>query len=163
MRFRATYIVLVAVAALVAGCGGSNNGSTLASTTPPGTTAPTTSAGAPSFASAGHCADLSGLAAKYAQAVSAAASGGHYNLQTAVSAYQALANAAPAEIRPDVQVVAQAFASFASALSKVGYTPGKVPTAAQRAGIQRAIQAFNSPTLRAAGQRLKVWGRQHCG
>src|SRR5437016_6893713 len=80
MRFRATSIVLVAVAALVAGCGGSNNGPTLASTTPPGTTAPTTSAGAPSFASAGHCADLSGLAAKYAQAVSAASSGGHYNL-----------------------------------------------------------------------------------
>jgi len=162
MRFRATSVLLVAVTALVAGCGGSGNAPTSSPTTAPASSASSSASGGTSFASSTNCGDLRSLAAKYSQAVSAAFSGGHYNLQTAVSAYQSLANAAPAEIRPDLQVVAQAFASFASALTKAGYTPGKVPTASQRAAIQRAVQAFNSPQLRAAGQRLTAWGRTHC-
>lgn len=169
MRRRATPIVLVAVFAIVAGCGSSTKTSTSAATTTPTTTsasttsASTTSAAAPSFASTTNCQQLAGVGAKFAQAMSAAARGGKFDLQTAVSAYQALASAAPAQIRPDVQTMAQAFSSFAAALSKAGYVPGKVPTPAQVAGVTAAAQAFSQPKLRAAGQRLTAWAHQNCG
>ena len=164
MRFRAMSILLVVVVAIVAGCGGSNKTATSAATTAPSTTsATTTSAGVPSFASATNCQQLAGVGAKFAQAMSGATSGGKLDLQTAVNAYQALASVAPAQIRPDLQVMAQAFSSFAAALSKAGYTPGKVPTAAQIAGVQTAAQVFSQPRLRAAAQRLSVWAHQNCG
>ena len=102
------------------------------------------------------------MATKFAQAMSAATRGGKYDLQTAVSAYQALAVAAPAQIRPDVQVMAQAFSSFAAALTKAGYVPGKVPTPAQLAGVTAAAHVFSQPKLREAGQRLEAWARQNC-
>jgi len=103
------------------------------------------------------------VGAKFAQAMSATSRGGKFDLQTAVSAYQALASAAPAQIRPDVQLMAQAFSSFASALSKAGYVPGKVPSPAQIAGVTTAAKVFSQPKLRAAGQRLSVWAHQNCG
>jgi hypothetical protein len=164
MRFRAMPIGLVAVVVIVAGCGGSKTTATSAATKAPSTTsASRTSAAAPSFASATNCQQLAGVGAKFAQAMSAATRGGKYDLQTAVSAYQGLASAAPAQIRPDVQLMAQAFSSFAAALSKAGYVPGKVPTAAQIAGLQSATKIFSQPKLRAAGQRLSAWAHQNCG
>jgi hypothetical protein len=162
-------MVLVAVAAIVAGCGGSNNTTTSAATKAPSTTsasttsAATTSAAVPSFASATNCQQLVGVGAKFAQAMSAATTGGKLDLQAAVSAYQGLASAAPAQIRPDVQVMAQAFSSFAAALSKAGYTLGKAPTPAQMAGVQTAAKMFSQSKLRAAAQRLSVWAHQNCG
>jgi hypothetical protein len=103
------------------------------------------------------------VGAKFAQAMSAATRGGKLDLQTAVSAYQALASAAPGQIRPDVQVMARAFSSFAAALSKAGYVPGKVPTGAQIAGVQTVAQVFSQPKFRAAAQRLSAWAHQNCG
>jgi hypothetical protein len=152
-------IALVAVVAIVAGCGGSNKAATSAATKAPSTT----SAAAPSFTSATHCQALAGVGTKFAQAMSAASRGGKFDLQTAVSAYQALASAAPAQIRPDVQLMAQAFSSFAAALSKAGYVPGKVPSPAQLAGLTTAAKIFSQPKLRAAGQRLSAWAHQNCG
>ncbi len=73
-----------------------------------------------------------------------------------------MANAAPSEIRPDIQLVAQAFTSFATALSKAGYTPGTVPTAGQIAALQTAGQAFSQPQLHAAEQRISVWAQHNC-
>jgi hypothetical protein len=157
-------IAVVAVVVIVAGCGGSNKTATSAATTAPSTiSASTTSAAAPSFASATNCQQLAGVGAKFAQAMSAASRGGKFGLQTAVSAYQALASAAPTQIRPDVQLMAQAFSSFAAALSKAGYAPGKVPSPSQIAGLTTAAKIFSQPKLRAAGQRLSAWAHQNCG
>ena len=159
----------VAVVAIVAGCGGSSNSATSAATTASSATtasrapaATTTSTSTPSFASAQNCLQFAGLGAKFAQAISATTSGGKIDLQSEVNAYQALANAAPSEIRPDLQLIAQAFTSFAAALSKAGYTPGTVPTAGQIAALQTAAQAFSQPQLRAAEQRLSAWAHQNC-
>ena len=157
-------VVLVAVVAIIAGCGGSSNSATSAATTASSAPAATTTSTAPpSFASAQSCPQLAGLGSKFAQAMSATTSGRKFDLQTAVNAYQTLANAAPSKIRPDLQLIAQAFTSFAAALTKAGYTPGKVPTAGQIAALQTAGQAFSQPRLRAAEQRLSVWARQNCG
>lgn len=168
MRFRAISVVAVAVVAIIAGCGGSSNSATSAATTASSAAsassapAATTTSAAPSFASAQNCLQLVGLEAKFAQAMSATTGGGKFDLQTVVNAYQALANAAPSEIRPDLQLIAQAFTSFATAPAKAGYTLGTVPTAGQIAALQTAAQAFSQPQLRAAEQRLLVWARQNC-
>jgi hypothetical protein len=156
--------VLFAGVAMLAGCGSSSSTSTSAATKAPGATATSTkSAVAPSFASAHNCQQLAGVGSKFAQAIAGAHSGGKFDLQAAVSAYHDLANAAPSAIRPDVQVMAQLFSSFAAALSRVGYTLGKTPTAAQLAGLQTATQMFNQPKFRAAEHRLTVWAQQNCG
>lgn len=170
MRIRATSVALLAVALAPAGCGSSSSTSTSAAATratasAASTHAATTRATTPAtqaFASAPNCQQLAGVGAKLAQAMGAASSGGKFNLQAAVAAYQGLVNAAPSEIRPDLQLMARAFSSFATALSKAGYAPGKVPTAAQLAGLQSAAQALNQPQLRSAEQKLSAWARQNC-
>ena len=107
--------MLVAAAAITAGCGSSSPGTTSSSSAAPGTTSTTasvaattsaaatstkTTATAPTFSSASNCQQLMGLGAKYAQAMSAASTGGKFDLQAVVGLYKNLADAAPAEIRP---------------------------------------------------------------
>ena len=169
MRLKFTPMALIAVVAIVAGCGSSNSTTTSAATpatsaaSASATTASATSAAAPSFASTTNCQQLAGVGAKFAQALSAATRGGKFDLQAEVSAYQGLANAAPAAIRSDVQLLAQAFSSFATALEKVHYKPGTVPTPAQIAGVQAAAHVFSEAKLHAAGQRVEAWAHQNCG
>ncbi len=181
MRLSVVTIAVVAVAALAAGCGSSSSSATSAASSSASSISNSVSsavssavsnassnaasaAGAsPTFANTGNCQQLAGIGAKFAQAIQASTSGGKLNLQTAVSAYQSLASAAPSAIRPDLQLLAQTFSSFASALSKVGYTPGQVPTASQIAGIEAAGQLFNQAKLQAAEQHLSAWAHQNCG
>lgn len=169
MKGRGLSVVLVVGVAMVAGCGSSSTTSSTSSTsTSAATKAPSatgtskSSTGAPSFASGNNCLQLGGLGTKFAQAMAAARSGGKLNLQAAVSVYHDLANAAPSEIRPDLQLTAQAFSTFAGALAKAGYTPGKTPTPAQLAGLQSAVQIFSKPQFQAAEHRVSVWAHQHC-
>jgi hypothetical protein len=172
MRFTAMLVVLCAVIAIVAGCGSSNSstsatttpsGGATASTTPSSASASTsTSATATSFANVPNCQALGGLGAKYAQALSAATSGGKYDLKSVAVAYQNLANGAPSEIRADLQLTSQAFTSFAAAFTKIGYKPGQVPTPAQVAGVNTAAQVLSQPSFRSAEQRISVWAHKNC-
>jgi hypothetical protein len=166
MRGRGMSVVLVVGVAMVAGCGSSSTASSTSSSAatkaPSATATSKASTGAPSFASGSNCLQLGGLGAKFARAMAAARSGGQLNLQAAVSAYHDLANAAPSDIRPDLQLTAQAFTAFAGSLTKVGYTPGKTPTPAQLAGLQSAVQIFTQTKFQAAERHLSVWAHQHC-
>jgi hypothetical protein len=114
-----------------------------------------------SFADAGNCGELAGVGAKFAQAMSAA-TGGHVDIQAVVSAYKGLAEAAPSEIRPDLQVIASEFESFANALAGAHYTIGQVPSATQLSALESAARQFSQPKLRAAGQAIAAWARQNC-
>jgi hypothetical protein len=88
--------------------------------------------------------------------------GGKLDLQAAVKAYQDLANAAPSAIQPDMQTISQAFSTFAAALAKAGYTVGQVPTAAQSAALQSAVQPFAQPKVRSAELAVAAWAKQNC-
>ena len=92
----------------------------------------------------------------------AATGGAKLDLQAAVKAYQDLANAAPSAIQPDVQTISHAFSAFATAIGKTGYTLGQVPTAAQTAALQSAVQAFSQAKLQTAAQNLAAWAKQNC-
>jgi hypothetical protein len=170
MRFRTTSLALVAVATIVAGCGGSSTPTTAstpaakakAAITNAVSTKTAASSSAPSFASAGNCSQLYGVGSKFAKAMESVTSGGKLNLSAAVSAYQALANEAPSAIRPDIQQMAQAFSAFAADLAKAGYTSGSVPTASQLAGLESAVQVFKQSKFKAAEANLEAWAKQNC-
>ena len=99
---------------------------------------------------------------QFAKAMSSATSGGKFDLQAVVKAYQDLANAAPSAIRPDIQVLAAAFTTYANALSKSGYTFGKVPTPTQISAIERAVKVFSEAKLKSAANHIESWAVQNC-
>jgi hypothetical protein len=170
MSLRTRSATLIALGVIAAGCGSSSSpssptsaaSSAASSTTPVSSSATATSSSGSSFASVGNCAQLASLGAKFAKTISAASTGGKFDLQSSLAAYQALESAAPAEIRPDLQTVGQAFAAFATKISQIGYKPGTVPSASQIVALQGVLAQFNAPKLRAAEQRLSAWARKNC-
>jgi hypothetical protein len=176
MRFRTISPALVIVAAVVAGCGSSSGTSSqttskAASASPavsaaaPASAAPavsTTTAATPSFASGQNCGQLAAVAAQYSQAIAPAASAGHLDLATVVKADQALADATPPAIHSDAELVVGGFAGYLTTLTKIGYTPGTAPSAAQIASISSAAQQFNQPRYQAAMRRISAWVHANC-
>jgi len=169
MKNVAAAVLVAGLVALASGCGGgSKNGpattlSTSAGITASAVTTSRNSGSSPSFASAKNCQDLAGLAAKVASTV--AASGGSANaLQTESNELQALANAAPSDIKGDFQTFATAFSGFLHTIQSSGYKPGSKtpPTAAQVAQLTKAAQSFNTAKLRQAELHLSAWGKQNC-
>jgi hypothetical protein len=169
---------------MVAGCGGSSNSSsggssksstksskpsaTTKASAPSATTTASTSSSsntsttaATSFASDANCLALDGVGTKFAQAM-ASATGAKFNETAAVADFQNLANAAPSAIRPDLETIAQAFTSFATAFKKSGYEIGKTPTAAQTAALEASMAVFSQPKLKAAELALQAWGKKNC-
>lgn len=178
-----TLAALLAAVVLVAGCGGSSNNSsggspksstksskpssttkasTPSTTTTASTSSPsTTSATQTSFASDANCLKLDGVSAKFAQAL-ASTTGSKFNETAEAADFQDLANAAPSAIRPDLETIAQAFTTFATAFKKSGYEIGKTPTASQTAALESAVAVFNQPKLKSAELALQAWGKKNC-
>lgn len=170
MKNVAAAVLVAGLVALASGCGGgSKNGSgtqSLVGTTHSTTaTVQQTSTGGSgsSFASAKNCQDLAGLAAKVASTV-AASGGTTAAFQTEANELQALANAAPSDIKGDFQTFASAFSGFLHTIQSSGYKFGSKtpPTAAQVAQLSKAAKSFNTPKLRQAELHLSAWAKQNC-
>ncbi len=164
-------VVLVVLAA--AGCGGKKKTAASATTSATTTTTTTTTATAttttaassgstPSFASAKNCVQLASLAAKVAQSVGTTTNG-KADLSKEADAIEALANAAPGEIKGDFKTFADAFAGYVKAYRDSGLKPGQVPTAAQLAKFEAAAKQLSTPKVQAAMGRLSAWATKHCG
>jgi hypothetical protein len=163
----------VLLVALVAACGSkkSSSGTTTTTTTPAsegtgsgsgsGTTTGSGS-GSGSFASAKNCKDLEGLAAKVSQSFQPNGNG-ELDLKKEADALDALANAAPNEIKSDFKTFADAFKKFAQVYGDVKIKPGETPTAAQIAKLTEAAKSFNTAKLQQATQHLSTWASSHCG
>jgi hypothetical protein len=166
----AAAVLVGAVAAVAAGCGGGSSNSPTTTAAGSGShtktltlQASTTISASSGFASAKNCQDLAGLAAQAAAAV--AASGNSTDaLQTESTELQALAQAAPSDIKGDFQTFAAAFSGFIHTLQSSGYKLGSKtpPTAAQAAAFARAAKSFDTPKLKQAEQHLNAWARQNC-
>jgi hypothetical protein len=164
----AAAMLVAGLVAVAAGCGGgSSNSSTTtlsaSKTISNSATTSSSSSSSTSFASAKNCQDLAGLAAKAAAAV--AASGNSSNaLQTESAELQALAQAAPSDIKGDFQAFAAAFSGFLHTLQSSGYKLGSKtpPTAAQAAAFAKAAKSFDTPKLKQAEQHLNAWAHQNC-
>jgi len=155
--------VITALALLVTGCGSSGSSSSASSAASSSSAAgsSSSSAAAPTFASSSNCLQLAGVGEKFAQAMQATA-GKTFDLSTAVAAYNNLANQAPSAIKPDVQTIAAAFSSFASALEKVNYKFGSVPSATQLAGLQTAVHVFQQSDVKQAETSIEAWAKHNC-
>jgi hypothetical protein len=176
MRFKLVSVLVVAFVVIAAGCGSSKKksaspttnaaaGTTTAGTTTASTTTSTTTttSSAPTFATSKNCAQLIGLGAKFAQALQSTSGNAGASLNNETKAFQAMAAAAPSQIRGDFQTIGGAFSAYVQALATAGYKPGTVPSAAQLAQIQAATKAFSTPKLQAAEQHLSAWSRKNCG
>ena len=176
MTARAMSLAII-VTGLVAGCGGSGSSSSstsshtaasVASVSSTSSAAASSSAGASSssgggtsFASGGNCHQLASMAVAYYKQLNPT-SGGGINLADALHADQALADASPAVIHSDAELVVHSFASYVSKLTSSGYKFGSVPTAAQLAIVSTAAHQLATPQFRSAMTHVSAWIRQNC-
>jgi hypothetical protein len=170
----------LAVTVLVAaGCGG--KGKTAATTTTTTTTTVTTSTTTATtstaaqttttttsttanpdltkIATAANCAQLAGLASSFAQALTGA---GSTDVNKISSLLQEFAAKTPADIRPDFEAVAAAYAKIVDALKGVDLSSGKAPSAAVIAKLTKLGTELNTPALQKAGAHISAWAQTHC-
>jgi hypothetical protein len=156
-------IVLFLAAGLVvvaAGCGGGSKSPAVPATGATSTRqATTTGNSGTGFASASNCRQFAYLATMSATASSLASSRA---LQLEMRDLQALANAAPSDIKGDFQTFATALSSYLKAFEKSGWKAGVPETAAQFAALTRAAKVFNTEKLKAAEQHLLAWSKANC-
>jgi hypothetical protein len=175
---RRTMVVTAALGALLillaTGCGSKKSASSAQTTTSSASSsssetsteamtheATTTTSSKPSFASTKNCAQLASLAAKVAQSVTPSGNG-TVDLGKEADALDALASAAPSEIRGDFHTFADAFKSFAKVYGDAQIKIGQTPSAAQIAKLTAAEQALTTQKVKAAITHLSAWGNSHC-
>jgi hypothetical protein len=163
MRFMHVSLLAVVLLVVVTACGGSAKKSASPTTTAATTTKESTSKVSPSFAATKNCAQLMALGTKMAQAMQPMSGNAQASITDEAKALQAVAGAAPEEIRGDFETFASAFTAYAQAFEKAGLKPGKVPTAAQLVHMATAAKAFSAPKLQAADQHLSAWAQKNCG
>jgi hypothetical protein len=176
MRWVMLFAVGLAGLAL-AGCGGGSNNASSNTTTETTTTtaaetttsAHTTTSGGtttsdlsnvPNFTS-GKCKDLAASAAKISQDFSAAGAGTG-NLDNVAKEFQAFADAAPSEIKGDLETIGTALSSYAKALHGVDLSSGQTPSAGDLQKVQAALSKLDTQKLEAAEQHLEAWTQKNC-
>ena len=172
-------IVVVALALVAAGCGGSDDESAATDeTTVEETTASTgdtttdetsteetstetsgTDTGAFNFAS-DDCQSLVRAYVGLSAAIAAASSG--QDVTADIEKFSQYEDEVPEEIRADVQTIAAAYSTFLAKLKDIGYTPGSAPTAEQIQKLQGASASVATPEVQAAGERMNTWTTENC-
>lgn len=164
-------ILVIALALVAAGCGGSDEESaasdetTVEETLTDETTAEETTedSGTDTEATGDFdfadedCQALLGVGASIAAAFSGA-SGSTENADE----LEQLASKVPDEIKADVETLAQAFAAYSAELADIGIAAGATPTAEQLQQLQTAIASLDQEELTAASNRIEAWSRENC-
>ena len=162
-------LVVMALALVAAGCGGSDNES--AATTDETTVEETTTTSEDTTTSEEttdtdvdasgvlddeDCLKLAGIGAKFAQAITGATD------EEAAEAFQNLVEEVPDEIKADVQVLADWFAEYTAKVKDIGIQAGQTPTAEQIQQLSAALADTNQDEVTAASQRLGTWANENC-
>jgi hypothetical protein len=160
-------ILVLALALVAAGCGGSDNESatsddettveeTLTEETTDGATTDesTTDTDLSGILGDEDCLALASVGVTFAQALSGAST------DEATEAFADLAEKVPDEIEGDVQILAQWFAQYSADLEAIGLEAGATPTAEQ---LQQ-LQALAAPDqeVTAASNRIEAWSQENC-
>ena len=159
--------VLLLVAALVmlaAGCGGGSNASAPPTTGAVSSNPDTTSGGTGNFANSTNCGQFAGLAATIASTVSMDYRTPAKAPEAASRELQALADAAPSDIKGDLQTIATAFSGYLQVLQNSGYKLGSTtpPTQAQIATLVSATKVLSTSKLTRAERHLTAWEQLNC-
>jgi len=173
VRARFVSLILVALVALVAGCGGGSKKSSSPATTTEATSTTTAetettatettsseSTDTSSFANSKNCLKLLGLSSTLAQAF--AQSGAENDLNKQAKFFEDFADQTPEEIRADFQLFAKAFAAFAHEYSKLNLKQGSVPTAEQLQKLAELGKEFDNPKMKAANAHIEAWAKKNC-
>ena len=104
------------------------------------------------------CLALAASGASFAQAFA----GGSGTSDETADAFEELADKVPDEIEADVQVLAEAYASYAAELQDIGIETGQTPNTEQLQQLQAAIASFDQQGVTEAAERLSAWADTNC-
>lgn len=162
-------ILVVALALVAAGCGGSD-GETAASdeTTVEETLTDETTIGETATEETGET-DAAGILddedclalMSIGMSIGAALAGTTDGIAS-TDELQELAGKVPEEIKADVETVVPAYVAFLAELEEIGLEAGATPSAEQAQRLQAATAALSTEEVAAASQRLETWSKEHC-
>lgn len=113
---------------------------------------------------AAECAEVAAAMAAAAQAMPAVMSGSTADLEQSLEQFQAFAEAAPEEIRDDMQILAEGYARIAQALAEADFDPasGQAPPPEVIAALEEASQQMNTEEFTAAAERVSAYFESGC-
>ena len=163
-------LLVMALALVAAGCGGSDDESagsdetTIEETTTTETTSEDTTSEETTDTDVDlsgileddDCVALAGVGATIAQAFTGA-SGDADSDELAQ-----LVDKVPDEIKADVQVLAEAYGTYADKIADIGIEPGSTPSAEQLQELQGALASLDQQELTAAANRIEAWAKDNC-
>ena len=158
-------ILVLALALVAAGCGGDDDSSasddtTIEETLTEDTTTDETTGDETTDLSGvledEDCRALASAGSAFAQAFTGTSSAED------AEAFQELADSVPDEIKADVQVLAEAFATYSEELQDIGLEAGGTPTAEQLQQLQAALASIDQAEVTAASERLGAWAQENC-
>lgn len=163
-------ILVVALALVAAGCGGSDNESAASDETTIEETTTSTDESSTEESTDGEtgdtdlsgilgdedCLALVGVGASIAQAFAGAVDSGDQ------ADLEELASKVPDEIRADVETLAQSLAAYSAKLEDIGISIGATPSAQQLQQLQVALASLDQAELTEASQRLDAWSKENC-
>jgi hypothetical protein len=179
---RRLFVLLLAVVLVLTACGGDDDsaGQTISTVTTSTTTVTTSTTTAPSEEGGGD-GDLSGLftgqcqeaAAGVAAAMSAYSTNlagvftgqvDEQQLQETADELQQMAEAAPDELKDELDIVAGALADFYQALVDIGIDPlgGETPTPAQLEQLAQLSEQFDQSGFQEAIDTIDAWFEANC-
>jgi len=166
-------ILVLAVALVAAGCGGSDDESaasdetTVEETLTETATDETTTEDASTDTDADFnfadedCRSLVAAFVAVGSAFSAAA-GGSDGLAEQAEAFAQFADDVPEEIRADVETLAAAYSQYVEVVQDAGIEPGQIPTAEQAQQLSDALESVGTADVSAASTRLSAWTNENC-
>ena len=160
MRHRSRHALgLILLAGLVlaaTACGG--GGQKAAVTTKATSTAQTTTASALSgLATAANCRQLADLATTFSKTASGTTS---QDTKKVAQLLREFASKTPSDIRPDFEVVADAFSKIADVMGNI--KPGATPDAAMLAKLATLSGEIDSAKLTTASEHISAWVQKNC-
>ena len=166
-------ILVLALALVAAGCGGSDDDSsasddtTIEETLTDETTDETTTEddettdGDADFNFADEdCRSLVAAFVAVGSALSSAGAGSDLAEQT--EAFAELADDVPEDIRADVETLAAAYGQYAEVVQDAGIEPGEIPTAEQAQELAAALESVGTADVSAASESLNAWTTENC-
>ena len=168
-------ILVIALALVAAGCGGSDDESaasdettveeTLTEETSEESTTEdeATTDGDADFNFADEdCQSLVAAFLGVSQAFAAAAGGSDAELEEQAEAFGEFADDVPDEISDDVATLAAAYGQYIEVIQDAGIEPGQIPTAEQAQELSEALESVGTTDVTAASERLSAWTTENC-
>jgi hypothetical protein len=161
--------IVVTLALVAAGCGGSDESSASDETTveealtTDETTTDTDAGGNTELDFTDEdCQALAAAIVGASLAAAAAVTGSPEDFSEEVEVLSKYADNVPEEFRADVQTLQEGYSKYIDAIQDAGIQAGETPTAEQAQKLQDALQDVGSEDVTAAYERLNAWGTENC-